>query len=158
MKKKLSLGLMLVVSALALAGCIKFKFGNSGNLKNIGTTNFDPVQLKTMKDVFAYGDPENSNEAYTDKTYIFVFNVDGIYYRAVAEMPEDISAAVWKIDFLDEDKEQKVKDLVSPLDAKIENLSKQIPSQQELDKLIGKTGQELFDNGWTYWSYNLLDM
>ena len=30
--------------------------------------------------------------------------------------------------------------------------------QEELDKNVGKTGQELFDDGWTYWYYNLEDM
>lgn len=150
MKKLFSLGLALVVAIFVFTGCIKF--GNSG------TSKFDPEQLKTMKDVFAYADSENSNEGYNEKKYVFAFSVDGIYYRAVAELPEDISAEIWKIDFSDEKKDQKVKDLVSPLEAKIENLSDQIPSQDELNKLVGKVGQELFDNGWTYWSYNLVDM
>lgn len=150
MKKLFSLGLALVVAIFVFTGCIKF--GNSG------TSKFDPEQLKTMKDVFAYSNSENSKRGYTEKNYVFVFSVNGVYYRAVAELPEDISAAIWKIDFFDEEKNQKVKDLVSPLEVKIENLSKQIPSQEELNKLVGKVGQELFDDGWTYWFYDLKNM
>ena len=150
MKQLFSLVLSLMTAILVFTGCIKF--GNSG------TSKFDPEQLKTMKDVFAYADSENSNEGYTEKNYVFVFSVDGVYYRAIAGLPEDVSVKIWKIDFSDEKKDQMVKDLVSPLEAKIENLSKQIPSQDELNKLVGKVGQELFDNGWTYWSYNLENM
>ena len=31
------------------------------------------------------------------------------------------------------------------------------PSQEELDKLVGKTVQDLFDEGWTCWGWNLGD-
>jgi hypothetical protein len=42
---------------------------------------------------------------------------------------------------------------------RIENLSEQIPPQTELDKLIGKTGKELLDDGWmTSGCYDLEDM
>ena len=69
------------------------------------------------------------------------------------------SEAVWAIEFDDEDKDQKVRDLVSPLEvARLENLTEQIPSQEELDKLVGKTGQDLFDDGWDYYYYNLDEM
>ena len=64
MKKLFSLGLALVVAIFVFTGCIKFD--------NSGTSKFDPEQLKTMKDVFAYADSENSNEGYTDQNYVFV--------------------------------------------------------------------------------------
>ena len=41
----------------------------------------------------------------------------------------------------------------------MENLSNEIIPQEELDKLVGKTGEELFNDGWTDGSgYNLEDM
>ena len=52
-----------------------------------------------------------------------------------------------------------VEKLLAPLEVtSLTNLSEQIPPQEELDKLVGKTGQELFDDGWTYWFYDLDEM
>lgn len=119
---------------------------------------FDPAKASTMGDVFAYVGENSQQEGYTETHYVIAFEAEGVTYRAIAELPEDVSKALWEIDFEDEDKDQKTKDLVSPLEAKIENLTEQIPSQEELDKYIGKTGQELFDEGWSEWYYNLEEM
>ena len=156
MKKTVSLVLAVAAVFLMLAAC--GPSGSSRAEESSASGTFDPAQLKTMADVFVYEDPDEPNEAYTDTDYVFVFQVDGEYYRAVAQLPEEVSAALWEIDFFDEDRDQKVKDLISPLEVTVENLSEQIPGQEELDKLVGKTGQELFDDGWDYWYYNLEDM
>ncbi|MBQ1404534.1 MAG: hypothetical protein IIY85_04545, partial [Lachnospiraceae bacterium] len=121
--------------------------------------SFDPAQVKTMGDVFAAADEDNYQDLYTDTTYIYVFYVGDVCYRASADMPADVSEAVWDIEFDDEDKDQKVRDLISPLEvASLDNLTEQIPAQEELDKLVGKTGQDLFDDGWDYYYYNLDEM
>ena len=132
---------------------------SGGNAESSSAAAFDPGTIKTMGDVFAYGNEENSQEAFTDVEYIYVLNIDGVYYRAIAEMPEDVSKAVWAIDFDDEDRTRKERELVAPLELKtFENLTEQIPSQEELDQYVGKTGQMIFDEGWTYSYYNLEDM
>lgn len=38
---------------------------------------------------------------------------------------------------------------------KIENLNETILSQEELDALMGKTGQELLDDGWVWTGHDL---
>ena len=120
---------------------------------------FDPSQIKTMADVFEWAPEEVIQESYNLEDYAFIIEVDGVYYRAIAHMPQDVSDAVWAVEYDDENADQKVRDLIAPLEvASFENLSEQIPPQEELDKLVGKTGQELFDDDWTYWSYNLEDM
>ena len=121
--------------------------------------DFDPSSVKTMGDFIAYAVDDNYQEAYTETQYVFAFDFGGTYYRAVADLPEDVSKALWEIEFDDADKDQKVRDLVAPLElASLENLSEGIPSQEELDKLVGKKGQELFDDGWSYNYYNLEEM
>ena len=157
MKKILLFGLAIAVTIFALAACIRFDRENK-NVKNNSTNSFDYSRLKTVGDILACDDFENLNESYTDKNYVVAFSVDGAYYRAIAEMPEDVSAAIWKIDLSDKDREKKVRELISPLKVNIEDLSDKILSQKELDKLVGKVGRELFDNGWTYWFYDLETM
>ena len=153
MKKIAALVLTIAVALFVFTAC-----GESGNNGSGAAGDFDPSQLKTLGDVFARADEDEYQEAYSETDYIFAFVVDGVYYRAVAEMPKDVSDAVWAIE-PGENSIQKVRDLVSPLEvAYVENLSEQIPGQEELDKLIGKTGQDLFDDGWTYWYYDLDDM
>ena len=161
MRKKLALILVIAMVLAVFAGCGSSGNGNGsgGGEESSAAVSFDPAQVKTMGDVFAAADEDNYQDLYTDTTYIYVFYVGDVCYRAVADMPADVSEAVWAIEFDDEDKDQKVRDLVSPLEvARLENLTEQIPSQEELDKLVGKTGQDLFDDGWDYYYYNLDEM
>ena len=63
------------------------------------------------------------------------------------------------ISFEDEDYEAQQAAILSPLAIdKIENLSEQILSQEELDKLVGKTGKDLQDAGWTFGGQDLSTM
>ena len=133
--------------------------GNAGQNSDSPSGAFDPSQVKTMGDVFAYAGEGNNQEAFSEEKYVYVLDIDGTYYRATADMPKDVSNEVWAVEFDDEDRDQKIRDLIAPLEvSSFENLSEQIPPQEELDKLVGKTGQELFDEGWDYSYYNLDDM
>lgn len=112
---------------------------------------------ETVGDVIPY--EENRQYGYGEILFVYVFEEDGVYYRATAEMPADVSEALWAIDYFDEEREQKIWDLVAPLAiGNFENLSERIPAQPELDALAGKTGQELLDDGWSIWSWNLDSM
>lgn len=134
-------------------------FGQSDDSTKEDPEIFDPAKVKIMDDIFSYEDKEECQVAYTEEKYIYVFQADDIYYRAVAELPEDVSDALWALDFFDADHDQKVSELISPLEiASLDNLTEMIPDQKELDQLIGKTGRDLFEDGWTYSYYNLADM
>ena len=113
-------------------------------------------EWKTMGDVFAY---DSDNYASSDQCYVYVFEADGVFYRATAELPPDVSETLWSLDFFDENYEAMVRDAVAPLEiTELENLSERIPPQEELDALAGRDAQELLDEGWTIWSWNLDDM
>lgn len=112
--------------------------------------------FKTMSDVFAY---ESINSGFSETKYVYVFEKDGIIYRAVAELTRDASEIIWNLDLFDEHYDEKVIEAVAPLPiAQLENLTERIPTQTELDALIGKTGQELKDEGWTISGWQLDDM
>ena len=112
---------------------------------------------ETIGDVIPY--EENRQYGYGEILFVYVFEKDGVYYRATAEMPADVSEALWALDYFDEEREQKIWDLVAPLAiGNFENLSERIPAQPELDALAGRTGQGLLDDGWSIWSWNLDSM
>ena len=111
------------------------------------------AEFHTMADVFAY---DSDNYASGGDYYIYVFEKDGIIYRATAKFPPDVSEKVAAIDIFDEQYDAKVREAVAPLKIeKLDNLTEMIPPQEELDALVGKTGQDLLDDGWTIWSYQL---
>ena len=112
--------------------------------------------FKIMGDVFAY---ESMNKGNSETKYVYVFEKDGIVYRAVADLPADVSETIWSLDFIDENYDEKVREAVAPLPiVQLDNLTELIPAQAELDALVGKTGQELKDEGWTISGWQLDDM
>ena len=111
--------------------------------------------FRTLADAFAY---DITDSSFSDYLYVCVFEKDGVYYRAVAELPEDVSEALWALDFFDDNYDELVRETVGPLEiTQLDNLTEMIPSQEELDELVGKNVQELVDEGWYYWYWNLDD-
>ncbi|MBQ1619665.1 MAG: hypothetical protein II094_01595, partial [Oscillospiraceae bacterium] len=74
-------------------------------------------------------------------------------------MPEDVADAVFALDFEDPQHDEKLNALIAPLEVvRIDNLNDTILTQEQLDALVGKTGEELFNEGWTNSGWNLQDM
>ncbi len=156
--KKIVLFLTMLVASVLVA-C-------SGNVSNqtavASESGKTPTKedIKTMADAFVYDYVDNKQEVYTETEYIYVFELDGVYYRAIAEMPEDVSNEIWNLDIEDYDeKKKKEREIVSSLPVEtFENLTEGMPTEEELSVYVGKTGQVIFDEGWTYSYYNLEDM
>lgn len=86
--------------------------------------------------------------------YVYVFDNGGAPYRVAAEMTQELYDAIDQIDFSDPEKDAKLLELIGDLPLiSVENLNEGIPSQEELDQLIGKTGQELTDQGFEVWGF-----
>ena len=115
-----------------------------------------PVDLdavKTLGDLL--GLPEVGT-GLTGTTYVYAFEQDGSTWRAICDVPEETAQAIFDLDFDDPDYDKKLSELIAPLPVKvIENLTENIPSQQEANQYLGKSGQELIDDGWTVHYYNL---
>lgn len=91
--------------------------------------------------------------------YVDVFELNGVYYRAVATLTDEQEQAIFDLDWNDPDHDAKEAEILNPIAIdSIENLTEQIPAQAELDKLVGKTGKDLLDEGWSCGGYNLDDM
>ena len=139
----------LVLTASMLAGC-----GGSGNGSSTEggeqAKGFDTSSIKTIGDVIDLEGKEETQYAVYDEKVVYAFKKDGTYYRVITSISPEDSKKYMDIDFSQEDYEKQQEDIIRPLEVeKIENLSDQILSQDELDALVGKTGQELQDEGWT---------
>lgn len=112
----------------------------------------DLSSIKTMADAMAYTD--DSSSGWDESRYIYAFNTSTKPVRAIAEITSDqydqITDAEFDYDIELEERQAKIKEVIGSLPVTVEDLSKDIPSQDELDKLVGKTGQELADDGYTF--------
>lgn len=155
--KKVIFMLIAVLTICLFAGCGQSQDDSSGSGGEAGgePTQVDLSSLKTMGDAFALEGKDEYGEqraTYNGK-YIYVFTVDGAAYRVIADITEDIQDQIFALDF-DEDHDKNEEALVADLPiSKAEALADQILSQEELDALVGKTGQELADMGWTAGSF-----
>ena len=158
MKRILSLLLVLIMTVFALAGC-----GGSGGESGGGSGggSDEPVSvdsLKTFGDILSLDLEENQWAVYNGIA-VYAFKLGDTYYRAKATISEEDAEKLFSIDFSDDDYEAQQEAILSPLVIdEIENLSDQMLSQEEMDALVGKTGQELQDAGWTFSGHDLESM
>ena len=118
-----------------------------------------PVDLDTVTTLGQLLGLPDVGYGFTDLTYVYAFEQDGNTYRAICDIPEETTQAIFDLDFDDPEYEKAYRELVSPLPVKaIENLTEGMPTQEEAEQYLGKTGQELMDDGWTVQFYNLEDM
>lgn len=124
----------------------------------IAGTNEAYVDLDSVETIGELlGKPIYGKGASGDK-YILGFEQDRMIYRAIAQMPSEVSEAIFDLDWEDPDYERKEQELVSPLKViSIDNLTEAVPSQEEMDELIGKTGAQLFEEGWYNSGWDLYD-
>lgn len=106
---------------------------------------------KTLGDVFAH--QPSPSYGMSEKEYVCVFDVDGVYYRVEADISPEIYEQLNAIDFFDAERDQKYAELLKDLPVRrVADLSAGIPPQEELDMLVGTTGEELLQMGFEYGS------
>ena len=158
MKKVVSLTLALLLVLSVFAGCSNKSDNNqpSPDGTKPASGSVDVSSLKTIGDILSLNlNGENQYATYGSK-FIYVFELDSIIYRAISSVDEATSQALFDLDYMDPDHDKKMGDLVSSLEIEtLENLSENILPQEELDKLVGKTGADLINDGWvTGMGYN----
>lgn len=138
---------------LSLAGC-----GGSGSDDSGSGEPVSVDSLKTIGDIIATESDDIQSAVYDDFV-LYAFKLGDKYYRARAAISPDQAKAYFDIDYSDDDYEEQQNKILAPLAIEeIEDLSDQILSQEELDALAGKTGQELQDAGWTFSGHDLEEM
>ncbi len=140
--KKLIAILMTTLIAFCMAAC-------SGSGKADKQAK-DVSELKVMGDAFAIGGTDQPY-GYDEDHFIYIFDYNGAMTRVVTDLTEDVYAEMEAVDFFADDRDDQLFEILSELEiTQVVDLSKDIPTQEELDKLIGKTGQELLDEGYEY--------
>ena len=147
--KKTILILLAFVLLLSAVGCGKKEPSPEEGMKELEA-------CKTLGEVLALSDVEQSQSSSDDVTYVYAFKRGGAYYRVTAAMTEEANDALWDIEFFDEEYEKKCNEIISPLTIiKYENLSERIPSQEKIRAWVGRTGGDMLDAEWYWSSYNL---
>ena len=148
--------------ALLLAALCLCAFLTACGSKNEPTdTVSDDMPFKTIGEALETEKEEFSEQsAIYNKAFVYVFEKDGTYWRLTAELTEEEYAALSELDILADDYEEKEKELLAPLAVtKCENLNELKLSDEEMAALVGKTGEDLINNGWTGgMGYNLDSM
>ena len=115
------------------------------------------ADMRTVGDLFKNVAEQQSMTM--DGIYVYAFELGGSYYRAVAEMPTETFDAYMALDFSDEQYDEKAQALRGDLAiTRIEDLNQAVPTQEQLDALVGKTFGELLEDGWMFDGYNFEEM
>ncbi len=150
MKKLIILIMVLLMSVPALAAC-----GGSSDAEAGGAEDVSVDSLKTIGDIIALDSADMQCAVY-EGNVVYAFQLGDAYYQARASISEEDEQAYFDIDFADEDYEEQQNAIVESLEIEeIVNLNDQMLSQEDLDALVGKTGQELMDEGWTFSGHDL---
>ena len=150
MKKLIILIMVLLMSVPVLAAC-----GGSNDAEAGGAEDVSVDSLKTIGDIIALDSADMQCAVY-EGNVVYAFQLGDAYYQARASISEEDEQAYFDIDFADEDYEEQQNAIVESLEIEeIVNLNDQMLSQEDLDALVGKTGQELMDEGWTFSGHDL---
>ena len=113
---------------------------------------------KTLADVLTV-EKDAFSSSITEDLYVIAFETNGAYYRVEAEITPEIAEQLDAIDFFDEEKDAKEMAILGPLPvSRVGDISACLPSEEELNALVGMTGQELVDMGFEQgMGYNFWD-
>ena len=157
-RKAAAAAVCLALATAPLAGCSGQDDAGATASQSASQAAADtkPSEWKTLGDAFA-ARTEAMASSYDDKHYVAVFKTgEDTYARVVAEMTPEVNKKVDDIDWTKPDVEEKIEKEISVLKlVTAEDVTDQRISQEELDKLVGKTGKELVDAGWKFSSYSM---
>lgn len=160
-RKKLIAIVLVLVLAFAITGCGSGQGGNNsgGSGGSGGSEALDIESFKTIGEVMAL-DSEDNQWGASEGEFVYAFSIGDQYYRFKANMTAEEEEAFFNVDYSDDDYEEQQNAILAPLEiVDRQNMTDQILSQEELDKLAGKTGKELFDEGWHEgYGYNTEDL
>ncbi len=148
--KRLVILLLSVLIAAGMCGCGGGK-GDGG--ESTPKSDFNIKKIKTLGEAMAV-EADSRSAGWSDKQYVYVFEYEGRTYRVKAPMTPELNEKVGKVDFFADDKDAQIAEVVGAQELEsVEDLTDGIPAQKELDKLAGKSGAELLDEGYEPWGH-----
>ncbi len=129
--------IILLSAALLLSGCAK---QTAAELPRDEAAE----SAVTLGDVFGE-DAAIYSSAYNEERYVCVFEKDNTLMRVIAHLTPEVYQALHSTNAAD----ASVSEILSTMEVTaIVDLTAGMPTQSDLDRLIGKTGGELLDSGW----------
>ena len=146
----LTLGLVVMPLAACSAQGASGDQGATEDTTTEETAAVDVSSLKTLGDVMGI-ESEGQSSTWNEEHYVYVTTANGAPLRAVVDLTPEIYSQIEELDFLDEEYDQKLNDIIGGLElVSLDDYSDQVPSQEEMDALVGKTAQELLDDGYIF--------
>ena len=144
MKKIIAL-VLCVVTVVCLVSC---------------TVSFTPAKqeadlssINTLGDFFDL-DLEDGSWSYNENYYVVLFENGNNTYRIAAKLSDDIYLELENIDFSEGDVDEQIERILYDVVVyAIEDMTKYIPTEEELNQYVGKTGKELLDDGFSTSGY-----
>ena len=143
-----------VVLATALAVPLASCTGQTSGAGDDATAaaSADSSGWETVGDALSQSDSKSAG--WGDEYYVAVVEVGDSVYRVVAQMDEDATQKVDAVDWSRDDVSEQLDEAVSALSiTKLEDLTADKLSADELEALVGKTGSELVDEGFVFQDY-----
>lgn len=110
---------------------------------------------KTLGDAYAVA-TDMPSYSYNDSNWVSMFRAGDSVIRVVAKMQPGVGDKLYELEFEDPDYNQKLIDMVGALElTSAEDVTAKQLDQSAVEALVGKTGQELMDEGFQFESYFL---
>ena len=150
--KILALAIGVALSMCMLSACSQPSSAPESSSTSDAAT-IDVSGWKTLGDALA-AQTESVASGYDENHYISVFKVGDSLVRVVAKSNEEASEKAGGLDFLADDYEKQLVEVVGGLElVSAEDLTPGIPKQEELDGFVGKKGSDLEAAGYEFESY-----
>jgi len=114
-------------------------------------TSAETPEFLTIGDAVEADSSDYPLYSYDEHHFIYVTLCEGEDIRVAAEMNGELCAAMDAVDFFADDRDEQIFKIAGDLEViQTINLTAGIPSQEELDGLVGKTGADLENEGYNY--------
>ena len=159
-----SIALALALGILPLAACSGQQAASSPSAgassqasesvePNASAATIDTSSWKTLGDALDNA-TSNPNAGWDDEYYLCDFEIGESTIHAVAKMAPGVGEKIAELDFDDKDYNTKLRQAVGGLELiSAEDISSYKLDRTAMDALVGKTGQELFDEGFVFEGY-----
>ncbi|MBR3159858.1 MAG: hypothetical protein IKG18_18820 [Atopobiaceae bacterium] len=150
-----AVALCLVLTSAPLVACSGQSSASEGEAPT-ATSQAAAVDIsswKTLGDAFAVR-TDSLSSGWDEHYYVSVFKADDSIVRVVGKLDADSYAKIEAVDWSKEDAEKQLAEATDAVPLVIaDDLTSELVSQDELDKYVGKKGEDLIDDGWTFQSY-----
>ena len=147
--------LAFVLAAAPLAACTTGTAADDGASFETAAevTGTDDAAWQTLGE--ALGDVTTSyGSGWNDEYYVVAIERAGSVYRVVARMEPGIAQAIDDLDWSDPGASARIDEIASTLPVvSVQDLTAERAGQAELEALVGRTGSELLDSGFTFTEY-----